>query len=408
MKIVTAAEMREIDRLTTAQYGVSSLTLMENAGTAVAEFAQKHFDFDSACVVCGKGNNGGDGFVAARKLKEAGKQVSVIILVGSREELRGDAAEMFQKLPVTPFWASEESDFNKAEVQQALHADLIVDAILGTGFSPPLKGIAARTVELINHRGAPVVAVDVPSGTDADVTSPSKGDLAVQADAVITFTAPKPAHVFGELTRGAMAVSEIGTPPQCVFLNSQLKQQVMVAPLVADVFPRRRPESHKGDFGHVLVIGGSLGKAGAAGMAGMAALHSGAGLVTVASPESVQPTVAAIAPELMTEALAETEEGSLSMQAIPPIEELRKGKDTIVLGPGLSRNRETAEAVRQLLPIFRGGVTVLDADGLNAFEHHAGQLHTEGILVLTPHPGEMSRISGLSTEEVQKDRIGTA
>ena len=150
MKIVTAAEMREIDRLTTEKYGVPSLTLMENAGSAVADFAQKHFEFNSVCVVCGKGNNGGDGFVAARKLSEAGKEVSVIILANAAGDLRGDAAEMFKKLSIAPLWISQEKDFEKAEVQGALNADLIVDAILGTGFIPPVKGIAAKAISLIN------------------------------------------------------------------------------------------------------------------------------------------------------------------------------------------------------------------------------------------------------------------
>ncbi len=147
MKIVTAAEMREIDRLTTERYGVPSLTLMENAGSAVAEFAQKHFDFDSVCVVSGKGNNGGDGFVAARKLHESGKKVSIIILAKTAEELRGDAAEMFKKLSITPLWVADDKGFERADVQSALRAELIVDAILGTGFKPPLKGIARKAVE---------------------------------------------------------------------------------------------------------------------------------------------------------------------------------------------------------------------------------------------------------------------
>ena len=154
MKIVTAEEMRAIDRATTEKYGVPSLTLMENAGTAVAEFAQKHFDFDSVCAVCGKGNNGGDGFVAARKLHEAGKKVSVIVLAKGPEELRGDAAEMFKKLPVPALWVADEKDFSKPEVEQALKSDLILDAILGTGFKPPLKGIAEKAIIRINKAQA--------------------------------------------------------------------------------------------------------------------------------------------------------------------------------------------------------------------------------------------------------------
>src|SRR3954452_4410893 len=151
MKIVTAEEMRAIDRATTEKYGVPSLTLMENAGTAVAEFAQKHFEFDSVCAVCGKGNNGGDGFVAARKLHEAGKKVFVVVLVNSAEDLRGDAAEMFKKLPVSPLLIADEKDFIKPEIEKALKSDLVLDAILGTGFKPPLKGLAEKAIIRINE-----------------------------------------------------------------------------------------------------------------------------------------------------------------------------------------------------------------------------------------------------------------
>lgn len=217
MKVVSAAEMREIDRLTTGQYGVPSLTLMENAGTAVAKFAQKHFKFKTVCVICGKGNNGGDGFVAARKLHEAGKQVSVIILARSADELRGDAAEMFRRLPVAPLWVSEKAQFSKPDIQQVLQAELIIDAILGTGFKPPIRGIAERAVELINASSSPVVAIDLPSGVDADSNQPpDSASKFVHADAVISFTALKPALAFANLTSGPIAVAQIGSPDKLI------------------------------------------------------------------------------------------------------------------------------------------------------------------------------------------------
>src|SRR5437879_394783 len=172
MKIVTAEEMRAIDRATTEKYDVPSLTLMENAGAAVAEFALKHFDFDSVCAVCGKGNNGGDGFVAARKLHEAGKKVSVIVLAKGSEELHGDAAEMFKKLPVTALWIAKEKEFRRREMEQALKSDLILDAIMGTGFKPPLEGIAEKAVIRINKAQGFVLAVDIPSGIDAGIEEP--------------------------------------------------------------------------------------------------------------------------------------------------------------------------------------------------------------------------------------------
>lgn len=406
MKIVTAAEMREIDRLTTEQYGVPSLTLMENAGTAVAEFAQKHFDFNSVCVVCGKGNNGGDGFVAARKLHEAGKKVSVIVLAKSADELRGDAAEMFKKLPVKPLWVSEDADFGKPEVQQARQADLIVDAIVGTGFKPPLQGLGRKAVEVINDKAAQVLAVDIPSGAYSDSFLPAKAQgLMAKADAIITFTAPKPVHVFGEITAGPIAVASIGTEWKVVEkIATSLKLQATSSGHVASLFRPREPGSHKGDFGHILVVGGSAGKAGAAAMAGLAALRTGAGLVTVASPQSVQPTIASYVPEFMTEALPETSAGTLSLQALPKLKALAEGKGLIVLGPGLSRSPETADTIRRLLPELEAPI-VLDADGLNAFEGHADQLRSASGLILTPHPGEMARLSGAPVGEDAESRL---
>ncbi len=412
MKIVTAEEMRAIDRVTTEQHGPPSLTLMENAGTAVAEFAQKHVEFKSACVVCGKGNNGGDGFVAARKLRKAGNKISVIILAKSAAELHGDAAKMFKKMAIKPLWVTKDTDFGKVAVRKALEAELIVDAILGTGFKPLLKGMAQKAIEIINALPGWVLAVDLPSGADADSTGPLADGIAIHADAVVTFTAPKPAHVFGELTSGPIAVAQIGSPAKVIAAQSKMKQDVITSADVQAISPPRRADSNKGDFGHVLVIGGSAGKAGAAAMVGMSALRAGAGLVTVACPKSIQPTIAAFAPELMTEPLAETAEGTISLLALADRDRLLKGKTTVVIGPGLSRNAETAEFVRDVVSVCPVPL-ILDADGINAFEGYRADLHpeTENPLlfrVLTPHPGEMARLTGLSTAEVQADRIGIA
>ncbi|HET6842664.1 MAG TPA: NAD(P)H-hydrate dehydratase [Candidatus Angelobacter sp.] len=411
MKIVTAEEMRAIDLATTERYGVPSLVLMENAGAAVAEFAVKHFEFASVCVVCGKGNNGGDGFVAARKLHELGKQVSVLVLAAGAEELRGDAAEMFQKLSLAPLWISHDEEFCTREAQQALQSDLIVDAIVGTGFKPPLRGVGRTAVEMINQGSAPVLAVDLPSGAYADSYLPlQEQEVAVEADAdaVITFTAPKPIHVFGDLTAGPMAVAPIGSPEELVTELGKLNTMVTTGAELNLAFPPRDPAAHKGDFGHVLVIGGSAGKAGAAAMAGIAALRTGAGLVTVACPKSILPTIASFVPELMTEPLPETADGSLALTAMNRLEQLAKGKRAVVLGPGLSSNPETAQMVRQLLPVLRETSVVLDADGLNAFAGHTHELRGEGCLVLTPHPGEMSRLNGAPVESDAMGRIRIA
>lgn len=396
MKIVTADEMRVIDRATTEKYGVPSLTLMENAGTAVAEFAQEQFDFHSVCAVCGRGNNGGDGFVAARRLHEAGKKVSVVVLAKGPEDLRGDAAEMFRKLPVQALWISEETDFRRPVVAGALKANLLLDAILGTGFKPPLKDMAEKAISMINEMSGPVLAVDLPSGCDADEWWRSQKHA--RTDALVTFTAAKQAHMFAPITRGPMVVAGIGTPAEAV--NSSLPLEW--AGSHRDWFRINRfLDANKGEFGHVFVIGGSLGKAGAPAMTAAAALRVGAGLVTACVPRSILKTVAQFTPEVMTEPLAETDQGTVSEQAADLIANQKaRARLVAAVGPGLSTNPETVAYVRKL--VTRCSVPlILDADGINAFAGHPELLNGRNrALVLTPHPGEMARLTGLSVKEI--------
>lgn len=406
MKIVTSAEMRDIDRVTSERFGVPSLTLMGNAGTALTEFILSHFGDPgrSFGVICGKGNNGGDGFVVARKLHEAKKHVRVLLLADPAE-LRGDAAINYEKLPVKAGIIKTVDELDSEAASAVLASDALIDAILGTGFRPPVSGLYAKAIEKINASSAPVIAVDIPSGADADIMGNQTGAVA-RADAIVTFTAPRTAHVFGELTSGPILIAPIGSPEEAIqsSLNLNLITAKEVAPLLA---PRPR-DSNKGMYGHVLVVGGSLGKAGAAAMAGFSALRAGAGLVTVATPNSVLPTVAGFHPELMTEPLKETADGTISIHAYEAIEQLAAKKTVLAMGPGISRNGETAEVVRKI--IIKSDVPiVLDADGLNAFEHQRDELQGSGkTLVLTPHPGEMSRLSGLSTAAIQRDRINVA
>jgi ADP-dependent NAD(P)H-hydrate dehydratase / NAD(P)H-hydrate epimerase len=405
VKIVSAEEMRAIDRATSERFGVPSLTLMEDAGSAVADFVLTHYpDAHRITVWCGKGNNGGDGFVAARRLHEAGKKVRAILLA-SPDDLRGDAAVMFGKLPEIFIAARSSEELKGEHVQFALEADLYLDAILGTGFKPPVTGLYAGAIELMNASSVPVVAVDVPSGADADALTAQTGTIA-RADAIVTFTAPRPAHVFGELTKGTTVVAAIGSPDEAIVSNLQLN--VITAHDFAGLVGPRAADSNKGMYGHVLAIGGSLGKAGAAAMAGISVLRSGAGLSTVATAKSMLPTVAGFHPELMTEPLAETDTGTISDNAFARIEELAKGKTVLAVGPGISRHAETAELVRRLVAKAEIPV-VLDADGLNAFEGRSGELDGKGrTLVITPHPGEMARLAGSSIADVQKDRLGVA
>ena len=272
MKIVTAAEMREIDRLSSERFGVPSLTLMENAGTAVADFVVSHYpDARRIAVICGKGNNGGDGFVAARKLQECGREVRLLLLA-EPSELRGDAAEMFRRLSIKPTLVHSEDELKKN--RSVLESELLVDAILGTGFRPPVSGLYAAAIAAINAAEAPVVAVDIPSGADADVMGEQVGAVC-RADNIVTFTAPRPAHIFGMLTAGPTVVAPIGSPDEAIV--SSLALDVITARNVAPMIGPRPRAANKGNYGHVLVVGGSFGKAGAAAMAGMSVLRVGSG-----------------------------------------------------------------------------------------------------------------------------------
>jgi hydroxyethylthiazole kinase-like uncharacterized protein yjeF len=402
MKIVSAEEMRAIDRLTSERFGVPSLTLMENAGSAVTDHVLSHYGSAQRIVVfCGKGNNGGDGFVAARQLHERGKNVRVIVLADSTE-LRGDAATMYRKLPVEAVAVHSGEELSRAAASQA---DLFVDAILGTGFKPPVKGVYAEAIQLLNRCDAPVVAVDIPSGADADGMAPQQGIVA-RANSIVTFTAPRPAHVFSLLTEGPTCVAPIGSPPEAIV--SSLRLNVITSTDIAPLIGPRPANSNKGLYGHVLVVGGSLGKAGAAAMAGMSALRAGAGLATVATAKSVLPTVAAFYPELMTEPLPETAAGTIATEARLRSDELLKNVTVLAIGPGISRDPHTTTFVRSLVANAKQPM-VLDADGLNAFQGHTHEMNGSGrTLVITPHPGEMGRLAACSTKDVQNDRLGVA
>jgi hydroxyethylthiazole kinase-like uncharacterized protein yjeF len=407
MKIVAAEEMRAIDRATSERFGVASLTLMENAGSAVAEFVLSQYPSAKRIgVVCGKGNNGGDGFVVARKLHDAGREVRVVLLA-EPSELRGDAAEMLKRLSASPAVARTWEELLLAAPRAVFESELLIDAILGTGFRPPVSGVYGEAILRLNAGTVPIVAVDIPSGADADGMDAQGGRVA-RADAIVTFTAPHPAHVFGRLTAGPTVVVPIGSPDAAIVSGLQLN--VITARDIVPLIGPRPQAANKGNFGHVLVVGGSTGKAGSVAMAGMAALRAGAGLATVGTPKSVLPTVAGFHPEVMTEAIEETEAGTISKRALGygHMDALAKGKTVLAVGPGISRHAETADFLRTVVKKYETPM-VLDADGLNAFEGRATELNGLGrSLVITPHPGEMARLAGCSIADVQKDRLNVA
>jgi len=418
MKILTAFEMQRIDRLTTERYGVPSLTLMENAGRGVVEFLVAHLAplaQQRIVILCGKGNNGGDGLVVARLLREQGLRPHVL-LFAAPADLRGDAAANYARLlpsgppdiiagPVT--W--------QAIAATLTNTTLFVDALLGTGLAKPLEGFLLEVVRDINTRfpAARVLAVDLPSGISAD-----SGELIgehIRADFSVTFTAPKIAHVFPPACErvGDWVVKQIGTPAEALESDPSLSLNYADRQAVAWIGKPRAAAANKGNFGHVLILAGSMGKTGAAAMAARAALRAGAGLVTVATAKSAQPIVASLGMEFMTEALPETEDGAISFRALEGqgLDRLVAGKTVLAVGPGVGAHPETAELVRTVVNKYSLPL-VLDADGLNAFagfmEFFRQDVRPAGATVFTPHPGEMARLTGKTTAEIQARRLAVA
>jgi hydroxyethylthiazole kinase-like uncharacterized protein yjeF len=420
MKILTAAEMRAADLATTEEHGIPSIALMENAGAAVARFVLEELS-DAVgggiriVALCGKGNNGGDGFVAARILAEAGCDVAVLLL-GHAADVHGDARKALERLStaeLVPVEVADEAALAKPKITELLDgADLFLDAVLGTGFRPPMRGVAVALGEwLAAHRETRVVSVDLPSGWDADSRT-MREQGAYGSDAVVTFTAPKLAHVFGFLTRGPIVVAEIGSPDAAVRSTTHL-HWAGSAKRIAEV--PREPDGNKGKFGHVGIITGARGRAGAAAMASYAALRAGAGLVTAAVPESILNTVAAIAPELMTEPLQETAQGSIALRNLDGEagRALLEKRTVVAIGPGLGQEPEAQQFALRLIELCGNGEKpipmVLDADCLNAIAQHNYKLDGRGrTIVLTPHPGEMARLVGKTIPEVEADREGIA
>jgi NAD(P)H-hydrate epimerase len=410
--------MQACDLATTDRFGVPSLDLMRAAAASVAAFARQQFpSARRITALCGRGNNGGDGMMAARLLSDAGLDVTTLLL-GAPDKLAGDAAEAWLEL-TSPAHGSIHI-VNAAEYlgrhKAVLEADLIVDAVLGTGFKPPLKGLALAAFEWIKTSKAPVLAVDLPSGWPADETASTFDGPVFAADAVITFTAPKPAHVFGQLTRRwdqPIVVVPIGSPEAVIV--SQLNLHWAGSALALTQVPRPAA-ANKGNFGHVLVVGGSLGsaggKSGAPTMASLAALRAGAGLVTAAVPAPALPLVAAAAPELMTLPLTPNPSGQISAENLAPevLAVLMAGKTVLAIGPGLGQSADTIKFTTGLLSAAKIPA-VIDADALNILATKpelVAELAKGRTLVLTPHPGEMARLAGISTAEVQANRLEVA
>lgn len=415
LPVLSAAEMREADRRTIDEVGLPGVVLMENAGAAVVRVLRERYaSARRPLVLCGKGNNGGDGFVVARRLLDL---APATLLLGSRDQVRGDALTHLKACERSGVAVTEVADAAAwAEVlERVRRADVVVDALLGTGLRQQPSGLVAQAIGEIARAaeaGTPVVAVDLPSGLSSDtgeVTWPT-----ARASVTVAFAAPKYGHVLPPACDrvGELVVADIGIA-RTTLEGGGPRLFLLEAADAARAFPERAPGAHKGTYGHLLIVAGAVGKTGAAVLAATGALRSGAGLVTVATPADALPLVASGRPELMTEPLPVTRSGELAPEALDRALALAAARDAAVVGPGLGQGSATRAFVREL--VKRCPVPLLvDADGLNAIapsEREAGALEAlrrDAATVLTPHPGEMARLVGLRAAEVQGRRLETA
>jgi NAD(P)H-hydrate epimerase len=409
--IVTARQMQELDKKTIQDIGIPGAVLMENAGRGTFEQMLRHFPDIRArkvVVIAGKGYNGGDGFVIARYLLNQNSAVKVFLL-SAADKVNGDAAlnlHAFRRMGGAIREIVDEKTWREA-LPEINSAGLIVDAIFGTGLVSEITGLAYLVIEDINKSDIPVVAVDVPSGLDA--TSGNVLGIAVRAHLTCTFGLAKRGLVIypGLSFAGKLEIIDIGIP-QSLVLNAGFQEHLLGEEDFYGKMPARAPESHKGTYGHAFIVAGSPGKTGAAAMAAQAAMRVGTGLVTIGVPEKLNPVLEMKVTEAMTEPLPDGGGGYLGMISWQRIQEVLPGKTVIAIGPGISDRQDTAQLVHTIIESVALPL-VIDADGLNVLAHNPDILKkAKATVVLTPHPGEMARLMGITTQAVQADRIGTA
>lgn len=410
MFLVTAKEMRELDRLTIEKYGTPGYVLMERAGEGATEAVLQQFPHvrqSPVLIVAGKGNNGGDGFVIARLLKKQKVQCEVL-LAARKAEVKGDARrnlDAFLRLRgrVIEVTAADQLDLVKDKVRRC---GLVVDALLGTGLNAPVHGLLAALIDLINASGIPVMAVDIPSGLNADTGEPLGS--AIQAELTVTFGYPKRGLIEepGEAYVGRLVVADIGLAPEAVAVVCP-PTSLLTVEEVGTLVRARRSAAHKGDFGHLLVLAGARGKSGAALLCGNAALRVGTGLVTLAGPSSLNGVFSSVLIEAMTIPFPERPDGSLCLDK-RAITQALSGKSAVAFGPGVGVSADTIGLVRWLLA-HNEKPLVIDADGLNCIAADVSLLDkARAPVVLTPHPGEMARLINKSNAEVQNQRLEVA
>ena len=412
MKVATAEQMQELDRKAIETYRIPGIVLMENAGRGAAEALFNAFPDilkKRVAIIAGKGNNGGDGFVIGRYLLNRGIPVKAFLLADPKT-LRGDAETAFQiflrmkgeVIPVPSF-----KDYQKVK-RDLEKFDLLIDAIFGTGLDAEVRGYYREVIDHLNTLQKPMVAVDIPSGLDANTGRPL--GTAIRATFTVTFGLPKVGHLIspGIHYVGVLKVVDICIPGRLVDEEKIQTYLVEGEDIRKRLSVPRRPDTHKGDYGHLLVIAGSVGKTGAAAMACEAALRMGAGLVTLAIPKSLNAIMEVKLTEVMTEPLPETPKQTLGLRAFNSILRLCENKDAVIIGPGVGTLKETQTLVLKLLKALNLPI-VLDADGLTALATQPKTLPAANpSIILTPHPGEMARLTGSTAKEVQEDRIGVS
>jgi len=411
MNLVSAHEMQIMDRNTIEAFGIPGIVLMENAGRGATRFFLETVFENSTRkigVMAGRGNNGGDGYVMARYLTQQGCQVTVFVLAQSGRVQRDAAAnlKLLAPLGITVTELPDLQTFEKNK-NRLVQQDIWIDAILGTGLKSDVRGYFKEVIRFINHQNKPVFAVDIPSGLNSDTGQPC--GIAIKAKATATFACAKTGLMLypGAAYAGEIGVIDIGIPPHITDAVAP-DVQLLVPGKIRDALPNREPDTHKGRTGHLLVVAGSTGKTGAAAMAAMAAMRIGAGLVTLGVPERIHRTLEVQVVEAMTAPLPATSDGCLDEQALEPLMKLLAGKKCLAIGPGLGTAPQTGRLIRALIrqsPI----PVVIDADGLNLLTGHTALLKELDIpVVLTPHPGEMARLTGLTVAQVQHDRLSCA
>ncbi len=409
MRTVKAHEIKEMDRQSVHEIGIPGAVLMENAARGACRIFLEHFNPAAgarAVIICGPGNNGGDGYVMARYLHQAGLTVTVIVLA-EFSRISGDALinfEIIQRLNIKIRKAADTEEW--AGLARCLEeCDFIIDGILGTGLNSPVRGLYGQVIEKINESGKPVMAIDIPSGLNAD-TGRVMG-TAVKAALTVTFGFPKLGQIIfpGVEFVGRLTRVDIGIPNR-VTDRVRALYHIIEPDHFTSLLRVPKRDIHKGDRGHLLILAGSRGKTGAAALTALGALRAGAGLVTLGIPESLNTILEVKLTEAMTVPLPETEEGSLSPAGKKEIFKLMKGKTAIAIGPGLSTNPETSNLVREIVR-ERDLPMVIDADGLNALAAELKILkELDRNVILTPHPGEMGGLTGLKSADVQQDRVG--